>query len=134
MPAGPVANFNFTLVLAQARSNAKALFGPPASDLLPQIDFAAIARAFSAALLAGLTGNERNVLQTLARMIVTLETGAFVTRDVAATHIAPRIPDDPAKLPVMAAQADRGEVKDDWAGRCQEVAALATALARHIRR
>ncbi|MDQ0373940.1 aminoglycoside adenylyltransferase domain-containing protein [Cellulomonas humilata] len=33
-------------------------------------------------LLDGLVGDERNVVLTLARMVVTLETGAIVSKDV----------------------------------------------------
>lgn len=134
-PPGPVTRPDFVLVLAQARSCAEPLFGPPAEALLPEIDFAAVARAIGAALpdlLTDLTGDERNVLLTLARMIVTLETGTFVAKDAAALTIAPRLSQDQARLIELAANAYRGETEDDWTGLAVETAALAAALAGRI--
>ena len=76
----------FTLMLAQARLEARPLFGPPAADLLPAITRQDIRRAIHDSLpilLAALAEDERNVLLTLARMWRTAKDGAFVSKAMA---------------------------------------------------
>lgn len=80
-------NPEFTLVLAQARQEAIALFGPDRDMLLPEPSMATIRQAMRdllPALLDGLLDDTRNVLLTLARMWRTASSGAFVTKDEAA--------------------------------------------------
>lgn len=91
----------FTLILAQARKEAKSLVGPPAADLLPEVAPADVRRAIGDALPAlidGLQGDERNVILTLARMWRTLSIGDFVSKDVAAEWAAARLPVDSASV------------------------------------
>lgn len=114
---GPETNPDFALVLAQARPVALPLLGPPATALLPVVPDSDIRRAIGEALpslLAGLHGDEPNVLLTLARMWRTLATGEFVPKDVAADWAIPRLPDEPATLLTMARASYLGTLTDDW--------------------
>jgi hypothetical protein len=88
----PVSDPEFTLVLAQARQEARALVGPAAAELLPPIPDDHVRQAMRdvlPSLLANLTGDEGNVLLTLARMSRTATTGEFVTKDAAAGNPPP---------------------------------------------
>lgn len=126
---GPVVSPDNTLVLAQARQNAQTLYGPPASDLLPEIPPAQIRMAMRDTLpdlVGGLIGDERNVLLTLARMWRTSATGEFVPKDAAATWAASRAPRQVADTLATARDGYLGMVQDDWASR-QTVARLAAA-------
>lgn len=125
----------FTLLLAQARSAARALLGPDPADLLPCVPEAAIYRAIGEtlpALLDGLAGDERNALLTLARMWRTVETGDFVPKDVAADWAIPRLPVPAAELVSYARAGYLGERKDDWSGRQKEVQRVANDLCARI--
>ena len=99
--SGSVSDPEFTLVLAQARQNAKPLLGPDANDLLPVVPRSDIHRAIadaSQALLEAEPGDERNVLLTLARMWRTLDKGGFVAKDIAAAWAAERLPEEYASV------------------------------------
>jgi predicted nucleotidyltransferase len=108
---------DITLMLAQARQEAKTLFGPDADKLLPAIPRSDIRRAIGDSLptlLASLEGDERNVLLTLARMWHTLETGEFVPKDVAADWAANRLPPEQGSILVEARDAYTGKRKEHW--------------------
>lgn len=110
----PLCDPENTLVLAQARRQALALFGP---ELLPDIPEAHIRRAMREALpslLAGLHGEERNVLLTLARMWRTAATGAFVSKDAAADWAVPQMPAAEAATLAHARDAYLGRIDDAW--------------------
>lgn len=122
-----------TLVLAQARRAARPLLGPSAAELLPDVSPADIRAAFRAALpalLAGLHGDERNVLLTLARMWRTACTGAFVPKDAAAAWAEPRLPAEEAATLALARRAWLGEAPDDWTRR-RDAAGRAAACLHH---
>lgn len=113
----PVSDPEITLVLAQAWQEARALFGPAATELLPEVPAEHVRRAMCDALpmlLDGLHGDERNVLLTLARMWRTATTGEFVTKDAAATWAVSQLPDQKADTMAYARDGYLGTVKDDW--------------------
>lgn len=119
----PFSDPGVTLMLAQARQEAVPLIGPDLSDLLPEIPADQVRRAMREAipsLVAGLAGDERNVLLTLARMWRTAETGAFVTKDAAASWAAPLLPAGIADTLKFAGDAYLGKVADDWSTRAAE--------------
>ncbi|MDF2096834.1 aminoglycoside adenylyltransferase family protein [Aquibaculum arenosum] len=125
----------FTLLLAQARREARALLGPDPAELLPCIPEAEIRRAIGEtlpALLDALAGDERNVLLTLARMWRTVETGDFVPKDVAADWAIARLPTTAAELLVYARAGYLGERKDEWSSRQKEVQSLANHFCARI--
>ena len=87
----PLADPEHTLVLAQARQQAVPLAGPPAADLLPEIDIGQVREAMRQllpGLVEGLDGDARNVLLALARMWWTAGTDAFLSKDEAAEAAA----------------------------------------------
>lgn len=65
------------------------------------------------ALLSSIRGDERNVLLTLARIIVTLRTGEIVAKDEAAARVAPHLPASHRALLELARAGYRGEAVDD---------------------
>ncbi|WP_137390656.1 aminoglycoside adenylyltransferase family protein [Rhodoligotrophos defluvii] len=133
--ARPVADPELTLVLAQAREGAKALLGPAAAELLPQIPDDHVRRAMRdvlPSLLDTLAGDERNVLLTLARMWRTAATGAFVTKDAAANWAIPRLPKQIAEALIRARDAYLGKNTDVWASHQTEARRAADYLHRQV--
>lgn len=131
----PVSDPEITLVLAQARQEARPLFGPVATELLPDIAAEDIRRAMRdalPALLAGLHGDERNVLLTLARMWRTATTGEFVTKDAAALWAEPRLPEPLAEVLAYAREAYLGKTKDEWENRQADARQTANHLHQRV--
>ena len=131
----PASNPDFTLLLAQARRQAKSLIGPDPAELLPIISATDIRRAIGdsvPALLDTLKGDERNVLLTLVRMWQTLTTGEFVAKDVAAEWAIPRLPVETARLVAYAKDAYLGIGKDDWQARQRETEGAAHDLSERV--
>ncbi len=117
---GPVCDPELTLVLAQARREAKALSGPEPDELLPMIPQADIRRAIGdclPALAESFAGDERNVLLTLARMWRTLVDSEFVPKDVAAEWAESRLPEEHAVVLADARRAYLGLCEDAWSQR-----------------
>lgn len=131
----PVADPELTLVLAQARQEARPLVGPEPAELLPPIPKAEVHRAIKEALpslLDSLEGDERNVLLTLARMWRTLSTGEFVPKDAAAEWAISLLPAESAALVSCARKAYLGTTDIDWAARQQEVRRVASDLSERV--
>lgn len=124
-----------TLVLAQARRQSLPLLGPELSELLPPISEAVVRRATGdllPGLLAGIEGDERNVLLTLTRMWRTLEVGDFVPKDVAAHWAQVRVPAEHGELLEYARQAYLGAIQDSWKERKQMALSTACLLADRV--
>lgn len=131
----PSVSAGHTLLLAQARREAKALQGPALTELLHPLPDADVHRAFAGALtdlMPELVGDERNVLLTLARMWYTLTTGDFVAKDVAAHWASAQLPPAPAALLETARGGYLGTVTDTWEGREREARELARLLQSRI--
>jgi predicted nucleotidyltransferase len=125
----------FTLLLAQARTQARALIGPDPATLLPVVPQSDVRRAIGLALpalLSALDGDERNVLLTLVRMWRTLAIGDFVPKDVAADWAMPRLPAEAAVLIADARDAYLGVKSVGWQERQREVHVLADELAKRV--
>lgn len=111
----PVSDPELTLVLAQAGEEAVPLLGPSAPELLPVVPPGIIRRAVLEALpglLDSLQGDEINVLLTLARMWLTLDTGKFAPKDVASVWAESLLPPESAAVLAWAREAyldGRGE-------------------------
>jgi streptomycin 3"-adenylyltransferase len=84
-------------------------------------------------LLTNLVGDERNVLLTLARMAVTVETDQILPKDHAAEQVRPSLREPYRSTLALAARAYVGEVVDDWSDRRTEARITADHLARRIR-
>ncbi|NLV96009.1 MAG: DUF4111 domain-containing protein [Desulfovibrionales bacterium] len=132
---GPVSDPEFTLVLAQARQEAKPLFGPDANDLLPVVPRPDIHQAIagaSQALLEAEPGDERNVLLTLARMWRTLDMEDFVPKDVAAEWAAAQLPKEYASILLDARGAYLGLHVDDLQQHPQQVVQAIQELHKRV--
>lgn len=131
----PNSDSEYTLVLAQAYSEAFPLYGLPADDLLPQIShehIKAAMRLLLPALSDGLHGDERNILLTLARMLYTATTGQFTSKDHAASWALPFLNNNHGALLDYARLAYLGEVLDTWTDRREEAQCLASVLSGYI--
>lgn len=131
----PVSDPELTLLLAQARREARALIGPDPVKLLPVIPESDIRRAIGdalPALLDTLEGDERNVLLTLARMWRTLATGEFVPKDVAAEWAMARLDAVAAAMISHAREGYLGTVEDDWRAWGRQVRQVADELGERV--
>jgi len=127
----PVSDPELTLILAQARQQAKGLFGPGMAELLPVVCPADIRRAIKdavPALMQGLQGDKRNVLLTLARMWQTLATGGFASKDEAANWAAPHLPAPQAHVLLQARDAYLNGDHTDWISDHSAIRQTADAL------
>lgn len=125
----------YTLVLAQARQDARTLLGPDKAVLLPETasgDIRAAMRDLLPSLLAGLQDDTRNVLLTLARMWQTARSGAFASKDEAALWAIPQLARENAMTLAYARKAYLGEAADDWRGYRGEARRLAEQLVLNI--
>ena len=131
----PHADPELTLLLAQARRNARTLIGRDPAALLPIISGSDVRRAIGQVLptlLGTLEGDERNILLTLARMWRTLATGDFVPKDVAAEWAVPRLQAGAAALVADAGDAYLGTKGDNCRDRRREVRSVAKDLGERV--
>ena len=84
-------------------------------------------------LLDDLADDTRNVLLTLARVVLTLETGAIEPKDVAAERAASWLPAGPAATLRRARDGYLGVAPDAWAGTEAQADARAAANALSAR-
>lgn len=110
---------DIAILLQQARGYSVPLKGPKAMKLIPPIPISEIRKAMKDSLpglVAGVRGDERNVLLTLARMWFTAATGEICPKDVASKWVLPKLPPDLAPLLEMAQNAYLGQCSDKWEG------------------
>ncbi len=146
--APPVSDPDLALLLAQALGVHRLLRGRRLADVLEPVPAADVRRGILAslpALLDDLVGDERNVLLTLARMWVTLETGEFVAKDVAAEWAIERLGEAGEGAGTVAAAAAAaealrvaragylGDAADRWEARGDLAATAAAELAKRVR-
>src|SRR5699024_2187825 len=74
-------------------------------------------------------GDEMNSLLTLARILVTLDTGQIVSKDAAADMIAPTLNDADRALMELARDVYLGKAPDSWTGYEEGVLDLTQLLA-----
>jgi predicted nucleotidyltransferase len=120
-----------TMVLAAGR----AAFGPPPATLLDPVPPGDLVRAVVAGipgLLADLDDDTRNVLLTLARILVTVETGEIVAKDEAAERVLPRLGAREHAVMARARDAYRGPDYGSFADLVADVPPCADALIRAI--
>jgi predicted nucleotidyltransferase len=124
-----------TLLLAQARDQSSALTGPALAELAPRIAQADIRQAMRdvvPGLVEGLSGDERNVLLTLARIWYTAVTGAFVAKPQAAQWACQGLDGDAALLLDLARGSHLHGDRVDWASQSTIVQRTAQALRQHV--
>ena len=129
-------NPDLAVLITAVRQHAVVLHGPRPCDLLPPVPGEDLHRAIHdslAELLDDLVGDERNVLLTLARMVVTVETGRIVPKDKASDLILPSIQEPHRSVLSLAARAYLGAVVDEWGNLQREASTTAHELARRVR-
>jgi streptomycin 3"-adenylyltransferase len=102
-----------TIVLQSSRT----LFGPAPAELLDQVPRADLEQAMRdgvPGLLAGLDGDEANVLLTFARIWATLATGKILAKDAAADWALRRLPQAHRAALERARGVYLGEAEDEW--------------------
>jgi streptomycin 3"-adenylyltransferase len=127
---------DLAVLVTTARQHATCLSGPHPRDLLVPVPMEDLHRAVHDSLdplLTNLVGDERNVLLTLARMAVTVETDQILPKDHAAEQVRPSLREPYRSTLALAARAYVGEVVDDWSDRRTEARITADHLARRIR-
>lgn len=130
----PVCDPELTLVLAQASHEAISLIGSSSRDLFPVIPKSDIHRAMKDALPALIKkkGDERNVVLTLARMWTTCVTGAFVSKDAAASWAITQLPPEQAAILIHARDIYLGINKEDWHSCEKGLELTVDSLHKHI--
>jgi streptomycin 3"-adenylyltransferase len=126
---------DLAILLTSARAASRALIGPPLAavcDAIPRADLRASVLDCLGPLLADLRGDERNVLLTLARMVVTVDTGRIVSKDRAAELVLGYLEDEDAGVLDRARLGYLGLVRDEWGDR-GATARTAAVLAARIR-
>ncbi|HEY3333590.1 MAG TPA: aminoglycoside adenylyltransferase domain-containing protein [Candidatus Limnocylindrales bacterium] len=118
-------------LLAMTLGSDRPLVGPGPAALLEPIPTADLVRAVTAGvpgLLADLDADTRNVLLTLARILVTVESGRLVAKDEAAEHAIERLPEAHRAVLERARDAYRGPDSGQFDDLSSEVVACADAL------
>lgn len=132
-PAAP--RPDLAIVLTALLQDNRRLAGLPAAQVFDPVPEADLRRAVFEclpSLLHNLRGDERNVMLTLARMWVTLATGAVVSKEDAGTWATDRLPVGMAATIGRARSGYLGLVEDDWSACEQEVDALVGHLMGQI--
>lgn len=110
-------NPDVALLLAMVLHANHPLFGPPPAELLDPIPPADVRRAMLdgiPGLLADLTGDERNVILTFARIWTTLATGKISSKDAAADWVLARLPLQHQAVLAHARAIYLGEAEEEW--------------------
>lgn len=105
------------VLLSTALGSHRVLHGESLRDVVPRVPPALLQQAQLDLLpdvLDGLVGDERNVLLTLARMVVTAESGQILPKHDAAERIRCRLDDTEAGLLSLAREEYLGRVRVDW--------------------
>ncbi|WP_446663488.1 aminoglycoside adenylyltransferase domain-containing protein [Flexivirga sp. B27] len=132
----PHTNPDIAVLIAGSRQHAECLRGAHPRTIFEPVPAHDLRRCIHDSLeplLADLAGDERNVLLTLARMLVTLQTGEIVSKDEAAAKLLPDLPAPDRHTLSLASDAYLGHVVDDWDERQQEAQRTARHLAALIR-
>lgn len=131
----PTYDPDLAILLVQARENSISLSGPEITEVLGPVPMTDVGRAIKESLpglLAGIKGDERNVILTLARMWRTAATGEITSKDQAAQWVMPRLPEDEAALLDIARKAYLGECVDKWEGMEAEISSLVSHMENSI--
>ncbi|MFC8045782.1 aminoglycoside adenylyltransferase domain-containing protein [Nocardia sp. NPDC057353] len=129
----PVADPDAVVLLATALAAHRVLAGPALADLVAPIPPQTLRRALIAVvpgIVAEMSGDERNAVLTLARILVTLASGRIVAKDEAAATVARTLPPPDRALLESARACYLTGVDVDWdAARARN---LAHALAARV--
>jgi len=127
---------DLAVLLTTVQQHALVLRGPDPADLLRPVPPSDLRRSLHdslPALLDDLVGDERNVLLTLARMLVTLKTGEIVAKDEAVRRVLPVVRESDRSVLTLAEGGYLSQCQDDWSHRQEEAYETAAHLASQIR-
>ena len=122
-------------LLAMVLAGDRAAFGPPPATLLDPVPAGDLVDAVVAGipgLLADLEDDTRNVILTLARILVTVETGEIVAKDEAADRVLPRLGARDRAVLERARDAYHGPDYGSFADLEEDVRPCADAIIRAI--
>ncbi|WP_081416843.1 DUF4111 domain-containing protein [Arthrobacter castelli] len=128
----PATDPDVITLIATALSAHRVLRGPALDEIVPEVPLTMLRSAVMdnvPEILHGLEGDERNTVLTLARSIVTLDTGQIVSKDVAVNVGAPMLAEPDRALLERAKAGYLGLENDDWSDLNPEVTSLAETLA-----
>ncbi|MER8161276.1 aminoglycoside adenylyltransferase domain-containing protein [Streptomyces sp. NPDC094472] len=120
------------VLLATTHSACRVLRGPAFGDVVTSVPSELLRKAILAVIpdiLEEIGGDERNVLLTLARILVTLDTGQIVSKDAAAEAVAQTLTTTDRDLLERARAGYLGTITDNWTGLTSRVTELAHTLA-----
>jgi streptomycin 3"-adenylyltransferase len=129
-------NPDLALLLTSLQQHSQVLTGIRPTEALQPVPAQDLRRSVKdslGSLLDDLVGDERNVLLTLARMVVTLDTGQIVSKDEAARHVIPMLNPRGRSAMTLALRGYLGEVHDHWSDQRIALEETAAALAARIR-
>ncbi|MFJ7782926.1 aminoglycoside adenylyltransferase family protein [Streptomyces albidoflavus] len=130
---------DLAVLMRMVVADGRVLAGPPAVEVLPEVPAEDVGRAVVAGvpgLLGELAEDTRNVLLTLARAWVTLDTGAVVPKDAAAGWALGRLPGERRPALAHAREVYLGEAEENWGrvgpGRVADCAAYLAGRVREL--
>lgn len=132
LPPQPVRDPDVVALLAAAQDSHEVLRGPELADLLDPIPPELLRQALLAVIpdvIQEIAGDERNALLTLARILITLDTGQVVSKEAAAQAVAPKLTGQDRVLLEYARAGYLGQVSDDWTAKQSQATAVAHTLA-----
>lgn len=127
---------DLTILLWQARKYSFSLKGPELKEIIKSISKKDVQKAIKYSLpklIAGVRGDERNVLLTLARMWFTISTGKISTKDAAAEWAILRLPPKFGLLLKAARKAYLGKYEDCWNSLDTELTSTITFIEQAIK-
>lgn len=128
-------NPDLAVLMTTVQQHSECLHGPLPGDLLSPVPVADLLRSIHdsmPALMSDLVGDERNVLLTLARMVLTVETGHIASKDEAVEWILPSLREPHRSVLTLAAMGYRGDRNDAWTGLQDKARDTAEHLAARI--
>ena len=133
--AAPSADPDVAIMLAAARNRSVALEGPPLAHLIDPPPEADVRRAMldvAPEVAQGVAGDERNVILTLARIWMGIESGDLLSKGEAAAQILDRV--DPIHRPTLdlARRGYLGEANDNWGARHEAARSFVKYAEREI--
>ncbi len=137
LPA-PTPDADLIVLAATAAAHHRVLRGRPLAELLPPVPDGLLRRTaadLAPAVAAEAAGDERNALLTLARIVITAETGRIVSKDAAAEAVAASLPEHQRRLLARAREEylGHGAPESSWSEAADEVDELASALVGRAR-
>jgi streptomycin 3"-adenylyltransferase len=123
---------DLALLVAATLGGGAALAGPPPHQLLDPVPHEDMVRAMVAgvpSLLGDLESDTANVVLTLARILLTLETGSIGAKDTAVDWVLSRLPVEHRPVLSRARAVYLGEAPDQW----DDLLAAVPACAAHVR-